>query len=133
MYKEKIRVRLQGKPHLWPIHTNTCRIPERLREMDPNLFVVLNRKTNRFEIHSLANYGDTFSLLCPFDELDSRIESHVAKYDLKRHGMRIYHEMARKEEEAKRAEERDRQNRVETLSREIHKPVRKLAYWGEQA
>jgi len=131
MYKEKIRDRLRGKPHLRPVFSNVCFIPERLRQVDPNLFVVLNTITQRFEVHSLANIGNTFSLLVPFSELDGRIEEHVKKFDLRRHGKHIFQEMEAKNEERERALERERANRARILADELHKPVRKLAYWGE--
>lgn len=131
MYKSKIRDRLRGKPHLRPVYSNVCCIPERLRQVDPALFVVLNTKTNRFEVHSLNNIGNTFSLLVPFSELDARIEEHVKKYDLRRHGKRIYREIEAKNEERERALEREQANRARILADELHKPVRRLAYWGE--
>jgi|GEM_PF-2034988 len=131
MYKIKVKDRLRGKPHLRPVYSNTYCIPERLRAMDSNLFVVFNTKTQKYEIHSLANKGDSFSLQVPFRELDARCENFVMKYDLRRHGWQIYRDIEAENEERERAMEREQANRAQILASELHKPVRKLAYWGE--
>ncbi len=129
--KSIIRDRLRCKPWLKPVFTNVYCIPERLRRNDPNLFVVFNSFTNKYEIHSLENKGNSFSLQVPFEELDARIEEFVKKYDLRRHGRKIFYEMESKNKEAEKAMERDRVNRSRNLADELYKPVKKLAYWGE--
>lgn len=120
MYKEKIKRRLRGKPHLIPVYTNVYFVPERLKRIDPNLFVVFNRRTQKHEIHSLANIGDTFALLVPFSELDGRCEQHVKKFDLKRHGKEIFRRMEEKNEELERANERQHKNDLQSIAREMY-------------
>ncbi len=130
-YKDEIRYRLQDKPYLRPVYTNVYFIPERLRRIDPNLFVVFNRKTQWYEIHSLANKGDTFALLVPFSELDGRCEEHVKKFDLKRHGKQIFQHIEDQNEKKERAIQRERSNYARNLADELYKPVKRLAWWGE--
>lgn len=129
--KAEIEGRLRGRPHLMPVYNHVSNIPERLRENDRNLFVVFNALTQKYEIHSLENKGSSFSLNVPFKDLDSRIETFVKKYDLRRHGKKIFQEFERREEERERAQERDRQNRARNLADVLHKPVRRLAWYGE--
>jgi hypothetical protein len=48
-------------------------IPERLQEMDPGYFILLNRKTDKFEVHHKEQRpGETFCITIPYDELDER-------------------------------------------------------------
>jgi len=127
--KRAIEDRLKGKPHLIPMYTHVYNIPERLRQNDPNLFVVYNSKTGRFEVHSLANIGNSLSLNVPFRELDARTEEFVKKYDLKRHGRKIFREIDERNEEVSRRARKQRSNDIRGLADELHKPVRRLA-WG---
>jgi len=128
-YKDKVNDRLRGKIHLIPVFTNVYRIPERLRTIDSNLFVVFNIKTKRYEIHSLANMGDTLSLNVPFRELDARCEDFVKKYDLKRHGRKIYQELDKQNEELEKSMERKRKNDMLGRAEEVAPAFRKAA-WG---
>lgn len=129
--KTMIKDRLRGKPWLKPIFSNVFCIPERLRRNDPNLFVVFNSLTDKYEIHSLENKGNSFSLQVPFEELDARIEEFVKKYDLRRHGRKIFYEIETKNKGLEQASKRERVNDIRNLADELHKPIRKLAYWGE--
>lgn len=127
-YKDNIRHRLKGKPYLLPMFTNVYRIPERLRAMDNQLFVVFNVKSQRYEVHSLANKGSTFSLLVPFRELDARTEEYVRKFDLRARGEVIYREIDEHNERLLRAKERDKKNYIESAAREIYPLAKKAAY-----
>ena len=70
-------------PYLSEIKSNVYHIPERLKEIDPSLFVVWNNKNKRIELHSTENKGNTFYMALPFNELDSRTIDYV------HHNMRI--------------------------------------------
>jgi pentatricopeptide repeat protein len=50
---------------------NVFDIPRRLREINPNFFVVFNPNTQLYELHD-EKQKSTFCLTFPFDELDSR-------------------------------------------------------------
>lgn len=126
--KSEISDRLVGKPYLKPVYTHIYNIPERLRHNDRNLFVVFNSITQRYEIHSLANRGNSLSLTVPFEELDARIEDFVRKYDIRRHGRKIYRDIDDHNEQLEKSIERDRRNRAECLADELYKPVRRLAW-----
>jgi len=130
LYKYNIRERLRGWSHLVPVFTNTYRIPERLREIDPNLFVVFNASTQGYEIHSLANTGHTFSLNVPFKDLDARLEAFVRKYSLRR-GKRVFREIDEHNEKLEKSIEKQRSNDIRGLADEIYRPARRLAWWGK--
>jgi hypothetical protein len=66
--------------NLIPVETNVFHIPERLREIDPGYFVMLNRNSGRFELHHDGN-GEQNSFQCtiPFNDLDERAVRHVRR------------------------------------------------------
>ncbi len=129
-YETQIYDRLQGKPYLRPVFTSTHEIPERLRAYDPQLFVVLNIKTNRFEIHSLANVGNTFCLAVGMDELDARLLHTVRKCNLKTRGPEIFREIDYENEKLEKSIERKRQNDLMGVAEEMHPYFRDLAWEG---
>lgn len=131
MYRTKIKDRIKHKPWLIPMFSNIFCIPERLRRNDPNLFVVFNKATQKYEIHSLDNKGDSFSLQVPFKELDARTEEFVKKYDLRRHGMKIYREIDEHNERLEEQNRRQRSNDIYDMAREIYPLFKRYAYWGE--
>lgn len=128
--KTEINERLRGKPHLKPVYTHIYNIPERLKATDNNLFVVFNCKTQRYEIHSLANKGNTLSLNVPFRELDARCIEYANKFDLRKHGKRIFHEIEAHNEAIEKSNVRQRSNDLHAVCEEMHPAFRKLAWEG---
>lgn len=63
-----------------PVLSNVYRIPERLKEINPNFFVMFNSATQKFEVHDAAQTMNTFACQLPFDELDARALEYVQKY-----------------------------------------------------
>ena len=60
------------KEYLVPF-TGVFEIERRLREIDDNYRLYFNKKDKRFEVHNLKNIGDTLSVVCPFDTIDTRL------------------------------------------------------------
>jgi len=54
------------------VTSNVYHIPERLKEIDPNYFVVFNTETQKFEVHHSEQIGNTLALNIPYEELDAR-------------------------------------------------------------
>ncbi len=129
-YELAIRDRLQGKPHLQPVFSSVYFIPERLREYDADLFVVRNSKKQRFEVHSLANIGDTYGLTVPYPELDARTITLVQKNNLAAHGRTIFREIDQHNERLARSLERARQNELRALAEEVKPAFAKVAWEG---
>ena len=130
IYFERIRERLKDKPHLIFMKTSVFRIPERLKATNSSLFVVWNRKTNRFEIHSLANKGNTLSLNVPFRDLDARCIDYVNKFDLNKHGKRIYREIEENNENIEKSAQRKYSNDLKGVCEEMHPAFKRLAWEG---
>lgn len=61
------------------ILTNVYFIPERLREIDPNYFVLRDLERGIFEIHNSGQKDNTYCLSIPYSELDARALELVRK------------------------------------------------------
>ena len=100
-----------------PVVSHAMDIPARLKEMDEGYFVMLNRKTQRFEVWHRGDGEGMLECVLPYGELDERTVRHVREHRMERMAelMReIEEHNARIEEEAKkawlkRAEERTRE------------------------
>lgn len=106
------------------IESNVYDIPQRLREIDPNYYVVLNTDTQKYEVHHSKQIGGTLCLNLPFDELDSRTIDYVKSHDIK-YAKQIFEEIdmhnAVIEREAKRKAFDEPNQKV----KEIHRYVTK--------
>lgn len=127
--QEEIKHRLKSKPHLIPVFTSTLSIPERLFEYDFNQFIVLNCRTQRYEVHSLYNKGDTLCFAVGCNELDGRVLDIARKTDIrKRKAQEIFDEIDRHNEAVDRDNERIHNDEIGELAERIHKPLREVAY-----
>lgn len=72
MDRGKIRNILSASPKYEWIQSDTYRIADRLREIDPSYFVLLNHKNGKYEVHNTDNIGATFCFVVPFGRLDCR-------------------------------------------------------------
>lgn len=54
------------------IHDHVSNVPQRLREIEKEYFVLYNKRTGHFEVHSMLNVGSTYCLTVPYKELDWR-------------------------------------------------------------
>ena len=59
------------KAELERIEGDVCDISRRIREVEPEYFIVYNRRLARYELHD-GLCGDTFACVLPIDELDAR-------------------------------------------------------------
>ena len=59
------------KAELERIEGDVCDISRRIREVEPEYFIVYNRRLGRYELHD-GLCGVTFACVLPFDELDAR-------------------------------------------------------------
>ena len=131
MRTEQIKRRIAEKPHLFLVETSVHNIPERLAEYDPDFFLVLNVQKQQFEVHSLANLGDSFCLHIPFNELDARVLTVVRRSDARVRGHKaIFEEIDKHNEKLDKSKEKDRSNQLQGIAEEIHPMVRKLAWEG---
>ena len=61
------------------INTDNYFIAGRLKQIDPNYFVVFNTKSQKYEVHHKGQTDNTFCLSLPFCELDIRTLDLVNK------------------------------------------------------
>ena len=70
---------MKKQSEVTPVITNVYRIPERLREIDSDYFVVRNHKKQTFEVHHKGQSPTTYCLTVPYPELDARTLELVRK------------------------------------------------------
>jgi hypothetical protein len=124
----EITERLNGKPFLHFIETSVTKIPERLEEIDPSIFIVFNVKRDIYELHSLDNKGNTFCFNIPYRRLDSRVIALFRKGDLKNRSIKeILREVDIHNELMEKREQRYRKGELNAMAREVRPVFKKLA------
>lgn len=121
--------RLRGKDHLLPVFSSVTQIPERLQEYNPDLFAVFNAAKQKYEVHSLANKGDTFCMRVGFNELDSRILVSVRQGDLRYRAKAFFEEIDRHNDKIEVGQERKRHNDLMGVVEEMHPYFRDYAWY----
>lgn len=116
------------KPWRHIVETSVTRVPERLEQIDPNLFVCFNTKTQRFELHSLGNKTDTFCFSVPYDTLDDRMIEVFCRSNIRTRGIReIIREIDQENEERERRLEARRRSYINSWAREYRSVFKKAA------
>lgn len=129
--KDEIAKRISDKPWLTHIHDSVHEVPQRLEEYDKDLFVVWNCRDQQYEIHSLANIGNTFGLGVPFGTLDARIVESVKRYDARVRGAdKIIKEMDEANDRLTEKKMKDRKSELNDIAREMAPAFKKLAWEG---
>jgi hypothetical protein len=127
-YRNQIHDRLRGKQYLLPVYHSVLNIPERVREFDSSMFVVLNTKSQRFEVHSLDNIGNTFCVAVGFNDLDERLINMLYKGNVRTRGKAILEEIDLHNEKLKASRERSRRNDLEAIASEMRSSFAKVAW-----
>ncbi len=91
-----------------PVLHDAFNIIDRVKEVDSSYFILLNRNTQKFEVHSSAQ-RDTFCLELPFDFLDARSLTYIRKYRRER-AKEIFAEIDRENELLEKREKSERYN-----------------------
>ncbi len=128
-FEEEVRYRLRGRPHLVPVFHDVFEIAGRLREIIPDLFVVFNTATQRYEVHSLAHHPETLALNLPYAGLDARALHDVLTNSIRHHGMNVLRRVAESEERMQAAQRREWHNWVQDVARETKSKFARTA-WG---
>ena len=66
------------------VRSHALDIPERVREIDPGLAIMLNTRTQRFEIWREDAGRPVLECVLPYDELDERTVRHVREHRMER-------------------------------------------------
>lgn len=67
-----------------PVISHAMDIPERLKELDDGYFVMLNVKTQRFEVWHRGEGEGVLECVLPYDGLDERTVRHVREHRMER-------------------------------------------------
>ena len=88
-----------------PVVSHAMDIPERLKELDEGYFVMLNRRTQKFEVWHRGDGEGTLECVLPYEALDERAVRHVREHRIERMeqlAREIEEHHARLEEEVKK-------------------------------
>ena len=88
-----------------PVTSHALDIPARLKELDEGYFVMLNRKTQKFEVWHRGDGEGMLECVLPYETLDERAVRHVREHRMERMEQlvrEIEEHNARLEEEAKK-------------------------------
>lgn len=116
LFEQQALEKVQYRPRLIPLFNHTLNIPQRLYEYDPSLFICFNRQTQRYEVHSLDQEGDSYCATLPYKDLDARTLRWVWKNDIRMHGDAIFKRIEKSEEDFQKSKERERHNWIEDLA-----------------
>lgn len=89
-----------------PVLSDTLDILNRIQEIDHTYFVLLNKNTGKFEVHSCAQAGGSFCLELPYPFLDARTLSFVQRYRSGR-AKEIFEQMEKENDTLQRRRLRD--------------------------
>jgi hypothetical protein len=110
-YQQEVYRRIERRPYLLPIFDHVFDIPKRVYEYDHSFFVVFNKNSQKYEIHSLDYPGEqTHSCSIPYPELDERALHHLWENDIRVHGEEIFKRIEISEEKARIRAEREQKN-----------------------
>ena len=104
------------------IRTHALDIPDRVRALDERLTIMLNRKTQRYEIWRSEPDGATLECVLPYDQLDARTVGHVRAHRIERLEM-LQREI---EEHNRRLEEKTRRAWLEKAGELTREAVKYL-------
>lgn len=126
--KEEIRALLADRPHLLPVFSHVSDIPNRVKEYDPELFIVFNAKKQRYEVHSREAGETTYNATLPYKDLDERTLRYIRKNDIRVHGNAIFERIFRSEERAEKQNEKDRRKFTRDFASEFQSEFAKDAW-----
>lgn len=126
--KARIYHLLEGKEHLIPVFTNVTNIPERIKEYDPELFVVFNKKNQRYEIHARDSGETSYNCTIPYKDLDERALRYIRKNDIRVHGDKIFKRINQSEINYEERLKRDEKNFTIDFAKEFQSEFAKDAW-----
>lgn len=127
-FERNVLEKVQYRPRLIPLFDHVLDIPQRLYDYDPSLFVCFNKHTQRYELHSLDQEGDSFCATLPYKDLDARTLRWVWKNDIRVHGKDIFRRIEKSEEDFKKSKERQQRNWMQDIASETQSLFAKDAW-----
>jgi len=105
------------------ITSSTCNIPQRLKRIDKDYFLVRNHSTAQFEIHHKKQPVNTFCISIPWNELDERALERVRETRIE-YMDNIIAEMNRKNEKVEIDGDKKLKDVTETVASDIYRYVK---------
>lgn len=106
MDKDKVRSVLSMQPKYELVENDLYRIADRIRRIDPDYFILFNKKNRCYEVHNTSNTGSTFCFVVPYEKLDTRTLVYCRETRVERDvDKRIENYNKRAEKSAQRARE----------------------------
>lgn len=102
------------------ITSSTCNIPQRLKGINKNYFLVRNHSTGQFEVHHKKQPFNTFCLSISWDELDERTLERVRETRIE-YMDNIIAKMDRENERIEADGDKKLKDVTETVSRDIYR------------
>lgn len=127
-FERAVLEKIQYRPRLIPLFDHVLDIPQRLYEYDSSLFICFNRQTQKYEIHSLTQDGDSLCMTVPYKELDVRAMRWLWQNDIRMHGKAIFHRIEKSEEDFKQGKDREYRNWVRDVASETQSLFAKDAW-----
>lgn len=117
----KIRYTLNKRQYLELVTTSVNRIPERIRHIEDGYFIVYNKITGKYEVHSTFNYGDTFCFIVPYPELDDRTLTYCLETNIANRGDDIVKDIDERNRKADKARKRQRSSMNHDIAQDMQK------------
>lgn len=119
---------MHHRPRLIPLFDHSLNIPQRIYEYSQDLFVCFNKHTQRYELHSLSQEGDSFCALLPYKDLDARTLRWIWKNDIRVHGKEIFHRIEKSESDFQKSKAQEHRRWVEDIASETQSLFAKDAW-----
>lgn len=125
----KIKSKISNKPWLILIQNDVYNVAERLNKYDNNIFVLYNKKKNKFEIHTIDNKdGLTHCITSPYNCLDYRIINKVISGDNKKKGKLFFEDIEKHNKLIEEVENIREKNIISDMTSAMSRYVKGMAY-----
>lgn len=101
-----------------PILRDTFNIVKRIKQIDASYFILLNKISGLFEVHSTKQQGGSFCLELPFPCLDARALAFAREYRVER-AREIFEKMEKENELLQKRQEAKEKDFAEEIRRRI--------------
>jgi hypothetical protein len=127
-FKYEVNRRLNGKPYLRPVFGDLHNIAERIRDIDPTLFIVRNLKNDCYEVHSLDHYPSSYAWVVPYRYLDVRTLRRARKGNILMRGRAVFDDIDKHNAKQEASFQREFENEMDARAREARSLFARTAW-----
>ena len=106
-----------------PIMRDTFNIVSRIKQIDSSYFILFNKLSGLFEVHSSEQRGGSFCLELPFSCLDARALTYARKYRTER-AKEIFAQMEKENEILEKRRKAEEKDFAEEVRRRLNDSIR---------